>query len=737
MRNYSIFFTCFVACFVFVLLSCQNTAERTASKSDEQKRWESRAQRVSIIRDEFGVPHIYGKTDADAVFGLMYAQCEDDFNRVEMNYINAMGRLSEIAGEQEIYRDLRMKLFVSPLEAEQKFKQSPAWLQELMVAFADGINYYLSKNPKVRPKVIQHFLPWMALTFTEGSIGTDIEHLPLKPLRNFYAEAQDGQNIPEPAKAPDPMPSGSNGFAIAPAKSYSGNTLFAINPHTSFFFRTEAHLVSEEGLNAYGAITWGQFFIYQGFNEKLGWMHTSSYADATDEYLEEIIVREGKYFYRYGHKEREMRLKFIGVPYKENGKIAEKMFTAYYTHRGPVIAKKGERWVSVQLMNRPVDALRQSYLRMKCNTFEEFKENMRIRTNSSNNTVYADAEGNIAYYHGNFVPKRNPSFDFSKPVDGSNPETDWQGLHTLSEIIHLVNPPNGWIQNCNSTPFNAAGEHSPKPENYPAYMSAEPENYRGIQAVRLLKARQKFTLESLIELAYSPYLVGFEYLFPPLFAAYAQASLEEKEALKEAITLLQKWDKKSGLNSVETTLAIFWAQNLRKSALDAPDRNGMNIYEYMAKKAPPQMHLSALKKAVETLHTDFGSLKVPFGKVNRFQRINGDITQTFDDHKPSTGVGFASSRWGSLPSFAAQKYPHTKAMYGKGGNSFVAFVEFGEKIRAKSITAGGLNSNPNSPHFNDQAEMYANGEFKDVHFYREDVENNAKSVYRPGFENSK
>ncbi len=245
-------------------------------------RWERQAQDVTIIRDDWGIPHVYGKTDADAVFGLMYAQAEDDFNRIEINYLNSMGRLAEAEGESAIYQDLRMKLFINPDSMKAKYAASPDWLQRLMNAWAGGLNFYLYKHPEVKPRVITRFEPWMALTFSEGSIGGDIERINLRDLEAMYgagAAAPVGNGDAEDIEAD---PTGSNGIAIAPANTVNHHALLLINPHTSFFFRAEVQVVSDEGLNAYGAVTWGQFFVYQGFNDHVGWMHTSSGVDAID-----------------------------------------------------------------------------------------------------------------------------------------------------------------------------------------------------------------------------------------------------------------------------------------------------------------------------------------------------------------------------------------------------------------------------------------------------------------------
>ena len=230
----------------------------------EIARWAQQAQRITIVRDDWGIAHVYGKTDADAVFGSLYAQCEDDFNRVETNYLNSLGRLAEAEGESKVIQDLRQKLFVDPVELQSAYKASPAWLQKLMIAFADGVNFYLYKHPEVHPRVLARFEPWMALSFTEGSIGGDIEHVRLDRLEAFYSTTRTAW-----AELPDsdlhPLePSGSNGVAIAPSNTANHRALLLINPHTTFFFRSELQMVSQEGLNAYGASTWGQFFHLSG-----------------------------------------------------------------------------------------------------------------------------------------------------------------------------------------------------------------------------------------------------------------------------------------------------------------------------------------------------------------------------------------------------------------------------------------------------------------------------------------
>ncbi|SHG98494.1 penicillin acylase family protein [Massilia sp. CF038] len=703
-----------------------------APLSAEQARWQASAQRVTILRDKWGVPHVFGKSDADAVFGLMYAQAEDDFNRIELNYINAMGRLAEVEGEAAIWRDLRMKMFITPAAMQAKYTASPLWLKKLMNSFADGLNFYLQTHPEVKPKLITRFEPWMALSFSEGSIGGDIEEIDLKQLEAFYG----GKPVIAAEGSPfDPEPRGSNGFAIAPKLSKSGRALLLINPHTSFYFRPEVHVASTEGLNAYGAVTWGQFFVYQGFNERAGWMHTSGGGDVIDEFLETISERDGKVFYRYGGGEREMKAVPITLPYKDaGGAMASKTVTAWFSHHGPVVRSADGKWVAVKLMDEPLKALMQSFSRTKARNYQAFRKTMALRTNSSNNTVYADADGTIAYFHGNFVPRRDPRFDWKHPVDGSNPATEWQGLHAIDELISLRNPASGWIQNTNNWPFRAAGASSPREQDYPAYMWSLPENARGLHALRVLENARDVTLDSLIAAAYDSYLPAFEPLIPALLKDFDALPEQDPQraALAAQVAALRGWDLRFASSSVPTSLAIYWGQAMVAASSKAARAIEMPVVDYIQTRIGSTERLQALASATARLEADFGSWQTPWGEINRFQRASGDVRQQYDDARPSLPVPFASATWGSLAAFGMSAPQTTRRIYGDRGNSFVAVVEFGPRLRAKSILAGGNNNVPGSPHFEDQAAMYARGEFKQVLFYKEDILKHLERQYHPG-----
>lgn len=724
---------------LFVLLPLQVLAQPFSKQ--EIARWEKQSKNITIIRDNYGVPHIYGKTDADAVFGLLYAQCEDDFKRVELNYVEKLGRLSEINGDAGLYNDLLNRLVIDTAAAIKDYAKAPAWLKKILNAYADGINYYLYKHPELKPALLSRFQPWYPLLWTDGSIGAiSTAGISINELKKFYSGTDEAIAYESPVNYffDEEKLTGSNGFAFSPKITESGNALLYINPHVTFYFRPEVHINSEEGLNVYGAVTWGQPFIYQGFNEHCGWMHTSSQADISDAYIEKLTKKNNQWYYEYDGKQKPVIKKKITIKYKTTDGLSQKTFNALFTHHGPIMAKRDGQYLSLRHNNRDTKGFIQSWMRTKANSFEEFKKTMDMGANPSNNTVYADGEGNIAYWHGNFLPKRDPHYDWSKPVDGSTKATEWQGFHPVQESVHIYNPENGWLQNCNSTPYTVAGKFSPKKSSYADYLAPDGENYRGINAVRVLDLEKKYTIEKVIAAGYNTRLAAFEDLVPALLKAYDTYGNHVSNVdslytqLAGPIRILKNWDFNVAENSIATTLAIEWGEKL---GLQISRTNGADIVQKtkaFVTLAAPNTLLEPLLATVKNLQSRFGTWQMAWGEINRFQRISSSITNNFDDNKPGLPVAFASSAWGMLPSYSSNYFPGTKKRYGVHGNSFVCAVEFGKKIKAKSLLAGGQSGDESSKHFFDQGVMYSKGQFKEVLFYKEDVLKHVERSYHPG-----
>ena len=751
----------------------------------EIKRYESEAREVQIIRDKWGIPHIYGRTDEACVFGLLYAECEEDFSRVEKNYLEMLGRQAEAYGESYLSTDIMMRLIYDSAQAIADYKRSPAWMHKLLDAFADGVNFYLYKHPSVQPLVLRHWEPWYALMFTDGSVSaTSTGGVRPAAIWDFYTKNKEltvsqprrvthvsavekmvlaDRGIPEPTStgsANDHQPGptndhqpappqddpdhGSNGFAIAPSRSASGNALLYINPHVPYYFRMEVQMVSEEGLNAYGAVTWGQFFVYQGFNAHCGWMHTSSYADVADLYAEKISRKDGGWVYEYEGQSRSVHVKPFTLWYKKDDQWLSHRIKGLYTHHGPVITSDKGAWLSLKEYNRSLDALLEAWLITKARNLDEYKQAMKLRANTTNNTVYADDKGNIAYWHGNFMPRRDSSYDWSQPVDGSIAATEWKGLHELDEIVHVYNPASGWIQNCNSTPYSLSGSSSPRRRDYPYYMAPDGENFRALNAVRLLENAQGMTLDSLIDKGYDTYLTAFDQLLPALFEATGaagsaiRATVGDTSTLWEAIDTLKHWNRRSAEHSIATTLAIEWGTRMAQYAPRPvrPEDGSHQVENLMAelRNTTPEQRLHELTNTLSDLQRRFGSWKMEWGDVCRYQRLTGKIQETYDDRLPSLPVGLVPSSFGELPSVVSRYMDNTKKRYAYSGNSFVAAVEFGKKLHARSIVTGGESSDPASRHFSDQIDGFLHGHFKEVLFYKEDVLKNVEKTYRPGEE---
>jgi len=760
----------------FFLSLVAGVSAQEFSAADRQ-RCEQEAKQVTIVRDKWGVPHIYGKTDASVVFGLLYAECQADFSRVEKNYLEMLGRQSEAYGDSYLYTDVMMRLIYDSVQAKADYEHSPGWMRRLLDAFADGVNYYLDKNTGTQPLVLKHFEPWYALMFTDGSVSaTSLGGVRMDEIKNFYSQphavakapsrpvvsdvermvledrgigissskGEGGGHEPSPDEPapdswiPDEQEKGSNGFALAGERTASEATELYINPHVPFYFRMECQLVSEEGLNAYGAVTWGQFFIYQGFNAHCGWMHTSSYADVADVYAEKVKTEEKSWVYEYEGQTRPVTTKDFVVYCKKDGVVQGLPIKGFFTHHGPVMASRDGKWLSLREYNRSLNALEEAWLITKANTFDEYKKAMDLRANTTNNTVYADDQGNIAYWHGNFMPKRDSAYDWGQPVDGSIAATEWKGVHSLDEIVHVYNPATGWIQNCNSTPYSLSGNSSPERRKYPAYMAPDGENFRALNAARMLSVASDFTLDSLTAKGYDRYLTAFDVLLPPLFAAFSAAPDSTRRILQEPIAVLQKWDRRSAVRSVATTLAVEWgtrmAQYAPRPRNSEEGSNAVGMVKMEIERSTPEQKTAELVAVVNDLRQRYGSWKVEWGEICRYQRLTGKIVETYDDRRTSLPVGLVSSAFGQLPSFVSRVMPNTKKRYGVSGNSFIAAVEFGKRVKARTIVTGGESSDPASAHFADQASMYLNGQFKEVLFYPEDVNQHVEKKYHPGEE---
>ncbi len=726
--------------FVFVSLSLLGGQTLAADKATENL-----ARSVTIYRDTFGVPHIYGRTDASVVFGLMYAQAEDNFWQLEEDHINRLGRASEIYGQSRLAGDLMARLFETNRRAQDEYKNLSPPMRKLCDAYAAGINYYIEKHPEVRPRLINRFEPWFVLI--PGASSPLALGITLPEIQTLFKELPAAPQTPPSGESAESE--GSNMWAISPQKSASGHALLFINPHVGFFGgvqRYEAHLHSKQGLNISGFAMLGSPFIWSGHNETLGWSHTNTGADSTDVYVETFDNPQNPLAYRYGNDYRNAVEWTDEIRINNQGNVETKRFTFRKTHHGAIVALRAGKSLAVSAASVEVNGklFEQKWAMARARSLNEFKSAMAQRGLTGSNTIYADRQGNIFYIHGNAMPRRSTKFDWSKPVDGSDPETDWRGFHELSELPQVLNPSSGFIQNCNSTPFLTSTADNPERSKFPVYMAPDPDTPRAQMSRRILSSKPKFTFEEWTQASLNTHLILAETLVPEIVSIWEtlrQSDAAKANKLAEPIAVLKSWDYDSRIDSVPTTLFMLYFEQLQRINREraatqtanptlAPTTLGEQL-----NKIDAAAKTTAFERALNELQSDYGKWQVAWGEVNRLQRIHTSGTlEKFDDAKPSVPVPGASGQPGSLFTFNTRREAGQKRRYGVSGNSYLAVVEFSPRVRARSLLVLGQSADPKSPHFFDQAELYSTKKYKPAWFELKEIKRNLERSYHPGGE---
>ena len=699
------------------------TAAAPAFTAADRARWEQRAQTVTIHRDRYGIPHVFARTDPGAVFGFGYAQAEDNFLRIEDNFIRAVGRASEVYGDGSLEDDRLNRALELPRLAWEEYHRLDGRTRALVDAYADGVNYYLATHPAVRPRLLQRIEPWYPLAFIRYNYFENGFARAIGVTRSEFltADADTRRGLADNV--------GSNGWVIGPSRSASGNALLFINPHLPFFGPGqvyEGHVRSDEGWNFTGYTRFGFPFPYVGHNETVGWVSTDNAADVADAYRETFDDPRRPLAYRYGRGYRIAREWKDTIRVRSDGGALEpRVFTFRATHHGPIVALRGGNPLAIRMAKIEDEGwLAEWYAMTRARNIAELKRAMRPLDMLFGNVMAADRWGRTWYLYNAAVPRRDPRFNWSVPVDGADPRTEWRGYHSMDELPQLADPPSGWMENSNSSPFRMTDRGNIDENRFPRYMVPEwtAQNARSQAAHRLLRNAARITLEDLARMAFDTRASRADTLLPRLFAAYEESSDNALRArVGPAVEELERWDRVATTSSVPTTIFYTWS-----SMLSGEGRPPV----------PLTTHLTALAAAMDSMQARWGTWRIPWGDVARLQRIDEFATRPneipFSDAEPSLPVPAVDGRLGAIFTMYPAAFPGRKRLYGMAGASYVSVVEFGPQVRSFAVHTFGSSGDPRSPHFFDQAPLYARREMRPVWFTRDEILANSERSYRPG-----
>jgi acyl-homoserine-lactone acylase len=701
---------------------------------------------VEIYRDEWGVPHIYGPSDASVVFGAAYAQAEDNWWQVEDNFVRAIGRGAELYGEEALLDDYLVRGLEILRRSMEEYEGAPEELRSLYDAFAAGFNHFLETHPEVERRVLEKVEPWHTLALIRfkyhhneflGYAGLE-RRQSLRALERSWSNAPaermaglagPGADLPslawpEGVLSPDGERTvGSNEWAVSGSRTASGHPMLLINPHVSFFGLStywEVHLESEEGLVFSGQTRFGFMLPYMGNNRQLGWAYTDNYGDHGDLYVEELGPDSATY--RYDGTWRDLTTWSETIQVRSPDGMDPREFRFLKTHHGPILGITEEgRPLAVRLAKYDEGGwFEQWYGMMRAGSLEEWRASVALLNVSYMNTMYTDRDGNILYLYTHAIPRRSPDYDWSRPVPGNDPGTEWQGYHTLDELPQFLNPEAGYLQNTNSDPFVATDGIQASAEDFPPYMvGSEPDNRRAQSSRRILRGLRNLTLEAFAKAVLDTRLTAADEWLDALFQAFDVMKRDDPQGaavLDGPMASLRDWDRVSTTASVPTTLFVLWSEAVN------PDRT-----------RSPDQWLDGLARVVRRLEEDWGTWEVPWGEINRIQRPDASGQVPFDDALPSLPVAGAPGTLGSVFTFHSRPAENGRRRYGEHGNSFVKVVEFTPTIQARSVFVFGQSGDPESPHYFDQAGVYSASTFKPAWFTREEVEAHAERLYEVTF----
>ena len=663
--------------------------------------------KIQIVRDQWGVPHIFADQDHEVAYGLAWANAEDDFQTMQELLIAGQGRSGQIMGKDGAKRDFLLHAFGVRRIVNEKFEESfSEEYKEYLDGYAQGLNAFAAAFPE--EVMLNGVFPINGRDLVYGNVfaacivsGGHLE------VANIIKGNYDGGTTWL----------GSNAMAFSPAKTNDGSTILVVNPHQPMegpFSWYEAHLCSNEGLNILGGLFPGGPSVFLGTNENLGWAHTVNKLDLVDVYKLKMS-EDKKRMYKYDGEwfELDRRLTFLKIRINSLLTVPIPKMT-YWSKHGATIRSKDGDFYSVRLAaNQKINTIEQIYRMNKAQNFDEFYEALKMEAHPRYNIVYADKEGNIMYLNNGLVPKRHEDYNWASVVPGDTSATFWTEFHPIEERPQVINPNCGYVFNTNNTPFNAtSASENLNPMDYPAYFGFESgDNNRSTRLVELLQECDKISLADAKR-------IKFDCQLPDSSAFFTSTeNFMELDAncfpdVTESIEKMQGWDRCATKESeaagmyLLTYYYIFDKLGLGTDAFI----DGMDVED--------DMFIEAVAYATDHLMEYFNTLDVTLGELQ--VHVRGE--KEYGVH------GFADAL------AANYNTPYTNGRFKTFvADSYVQFAQWNrnQSLNLETLVPYGSSNRESSKHYNDQMELYVNQQTKKMSLNREEIFASAERIYNP------
>ncbi len=685
------------------------------------------AETATIYRDDFGIPHIYAESADAGMYASGWAMAEDRLVQTLENYMRGMGRFSEAYGPGEgdanIRADLESLMWDHYGVSKKHYDKLPAPFRDHNAAFIQGINAYMKAHPEDVPE-------WWT--------GETDVYMPVAFSRQFIWSWPAGQAAGDLRKV-DLRPNydvdfrSSNEMAVAPDRTAFGAAMLVIDPHLGWFGRQRYWEVRIHAgdIHISGFATAGFPYVNLGHNDHVAWAHTTGGPDTGDVY-ELTLNPDDPMQYRYDEEWRDLAT--TSVRYRVKGETAERNHTFYYSHYGPIIARNDDKAYAAALAYADeIGYLESKYLFMIAKDYEDVKTALEVRQIMPQNVMVADTKGNIYYQRTGRVPIRPEGFDFSAPVDGSTSMSEWLGIHPTEDLVQVLNPPQGYMQNCNITPDVMMVDSPMTPDKYPSYIFNQPARYshqRGTRATELLRDNDHMTVQDALDIALDKECYQHERWISELALAIKFGEKPSRD-MQRGLKKLQRWDGYSARNSNGALVYYYWKHAL----LDEVGQEGIRelstrVDNYLdlfgevesdesLSEADYKTLVTAFERGLQSMRDHHGNLNAKFGDVFRAGRLD------YDGDNESYPVGGGSLRYEGMATvravgFTEARDDHTR--WGRSGQTSTQVVILSDPIQSFSQPPIGQSDHSNSPHFRDQAKkLLSKSRLKPAWFHKKDL----------------